>query len=372
MSTFQNPVVTGMNPDPSLCAVGDEFFLVTSSFAYWPGIPVHRSRDLVHWEQIGHVLDRPEQIDLSGIDTSDGIWAPTIRHHDGIFYVVSTVARDRRGGVNFVTTALDAAGPWMQPVVLDAEGIDPSLFFDDDGRCWFTACRDAEDPFLRGPAELYIQELDLETLQLTGPLHVLWNGAVAGAWAEAPHIYKRDGVYYLIAAEGGTERNHSVTAARSATVTGPYRTDPRSPLLTHRHLGPEAVFQNVGHADIVETPAGETWALVLATRPLDGAHTLGREVFLVPANGPTTACCWHPASAMSERWSVPRSACSATPPLPTPLLSSESSSRVQDFRPGGEACGVLFAGKSRLRCRSVPEGVVRRSLGPRHALVPGA
>ncbi len=283
MSTFQNPVLTGMNPDPSLCAVGDEFFLVTSSFAYWPGIPVHRSRDLVHWEQIGHVLDRPEQIDLSGIDTSDGIWAPTIRHHDGIFYVVSTVARDRRGGVNFVTTALDAAGPWMQPVVLDAEGIDPSLFFDDDGRCWFTACRDAEDPFLRGPAELYIQELDLETLQLTGPLHVLWNGAVAGAWAEAPHIYKRDGVYYLIAAEGGTERNHSVTAARSATVTGPYRTDPRSPLLTHRHLGPEAVFQNVGHADIVETPAGETWALVLATRPLDGAHTLGREVFLVPA-----------------------------------------------------------------------------------------
>lgn len=284
LSTFQNPVLTGMNPDPSVCAVGDEYFLVTSSFAYWPAIPVHRSQDLVHWEPIGHVLDRPEQIDLSGLDTSDGIWAPTIRHHDGIFYVVSTVARDRRGSVNFVTTAMDAAGPWTQPVVLDAEGIDPSLFFDDDGRCWFTACRDAADPALRGPAELYLQELDLETLQLTGPVHVLWNGALAGAWAEAPHIYKRDGSYYLIAAEGGTERNHSVTAARSTTVTGPYRTDPRSPLLTHRHLGPEAIIQNVGHADIVETPTGETWALVLATRPINGAHTLGREVFLVPAD----------------------------------------------------------------------------------------
>jgi xylan 1,4-beta-xylosidase len=283
MSTFQNPVLAGLNPDPSVCAVGKDFYLVTSSFAYWPAIPVHRSRDLVHWEPIGHVLDRPEQIDLSGLDVSDGIWAPTIRHYGGMFYVVSTVARDRRGSVNFVTTATDAAGPWSQPVILEAEGIDPSLFFDDDGRCWFTACRDADDPALRGPADLYLQELDLTTLQLTGPLHVLWNGAVAGAWAEAPHIYKHDGVYHLIAAEGGTERNHAVTAARSESVTGPYRTDPRSPLLTHRHLGESAAIQNVGHADIVETPAGETWAMVLGTRPIEGAHTLGREVFLVPA-----------------------------------------------------------------------------------------
>ncbi|MBD5382647.1 glycoside hydrolase family 43 protein [Clavibacter sepedonicus] len=283
MSTFRNPVLTGLNPDPSVCAVGEEFFLVTSSFAYWPAIPVHRSRDLVNWEPIGHVLDRPEQIDLSGLDMSDGIWAPTIRHHDGVFYVVSTVARERRGSMNFVTTARNAAGPWSQPVILDAEGIDPSLFFDDDGRCWFSACRDAEDPDRRGPAELYLQELDLESLQLIGPLHVLWNGAIAGAWAEAPHIYKHDGVYHLIAAEGGTERNHAVTAARSETITGPYRTDPRSPLLTHRHLGRHAPIQDVGHADVVETPTGETWALVLGTRPVDGAHTLGREVFLVPA-----------------------------------------------------------------------------------------
>ncbi|ALD14395.1 glycoside hydrolase family 43 protein (plasmid) [Clavibacter capsici] len=283
MSTFHNPVLPGMNPDPSICAVREEYFLVTSSFAYWPAIPVHRSRDLVRWEPIGHVLDRAEQIDLNGLEMSDGIWAPTIRHHEGIFYVVFTVARDRRGSVNFVTTATDAAGPWTQPVILDAEGIDPSLFFDDDGRCWFTACRDAEDPTLRGPAELYLQELDLHDLRLIGQVHVLWNGALSGAWVEAPHIYKREGIYHLIAAEGGTERNHAVTAARSTSVTGPYRTDPRSPLLTHRHLGESATIQNVGHADLVDTPAGETWALVLGTRPIDGAHTLGREVFLVPA-----------------------------------------------------------------------------------------
>ena len=281
--TFRNPVLTGLNPDPSVCVADDVFYLVTSSFAYFPAIPVHRSRDLVHWELIGHVLDRPGQIDLAGLDLSDGIWAPTIRHHDGIFYVVSTVARERRGSVNFISTARDPAGPWSQPVILDAAGIDPSLFFDDDGCCWFTACRDAEDPASTGPAELYLRELNLQTLELVGPLHVLWNGAITGSWAEAPHIYKREGIYHLIAAEGGTERNHAVTAARATSVTGPYRTDPRSPLLTHRHLGEDAGIQNVGHADLVETPVGETWAVVLGTRPLEGVHTLGREVFLVPA-----------------------------------------------------------------------------------------
>lgn len=283
MNTFRNPVLAGLNPDPSVCAVGEDFYLVTSSFAYFPAIPVHHSRDLVHWEAIGHVLDRPEQIDLSGLQISDGIWAPTIRHHSGVFYVVSTVAVDRRGSVNFITTAADADGPWSQPVVLEAEGIDPSLFFDDDGRCWFTACRDAKSSTASGPAELYLQELDLQTLQLMGPLHVLWSGAVAGAWAEAPHIYKRGGIYHLVAAEGGTERNHAVTAARSRSVTGPYVTDPRSPLLTHRHHRTDATIQNVGHADVVETSTGEAWALVLGIRPVDGVHTLGREVFLLPA-----------------------------------------------------------------------------------------
>ncbi|MFD0476003.1 family 43 glycosylhydrolase [Nonomuraea thailandensis] len=180
------------------------------------------------------------------------MWAPTIRHHDGTFYVVSTLAVDRRGSLTFVVTATDPAGPWSDPVPLEAEGIDPSLFFDDDGRCWFTACRDAEGD--GGPGELWMRELDLDRLRLAGPTHVLWHGAVRGAWVEAPHLYKHDGVYHLIAAEGGTERNHSVTAARSGAVTGPYVTDPRSPLLTHRHRGPDEPVHNVGHVDLVDTP----------------------------------------------------------------------------------------------------------------------
>jgi len=268
--------------------VGDEYYLVTSSFGYFPGIPVHRSRDLVRWELVGHVLDRPEQVPLAGLAVDDGVWAATIRHHDGVFYVVATVARGRRGALSFVATARDAAGPWSDPVRLEADGIDPSLFFDDDGRCWYSATRDAPEPAVTGPAELWLRELDLTNLRLTGPEHVLWHGALRGQWVEGPHLYRRDGRYWLIAAEGGTERHHAVTAASADAVTGPYATDPRSPLLTHRHLGPGFPVQNVGHADLVDAPDGSTWALTLGVRPVDGTHTLGREAFLVPVT-------WTPA-----------------------------------------------------------------------------
>jgi alpha-N-arabinofuranosidase len=289
--TFRNPVLPGSYPDPSICRVGADFYLVTSSFAYYPGIPLFHSRDLVTWRQLTHVLDRPGQLPLTGLDVSDGIWAPTIRHHDSTFFVVATLARDRRGSLTFVVTAADPAGPWSDPVPLDADGIDPSLFFDDDGRCWFTACRDATAT--TGPGEVWLRELDVDRLKLVGPTHVLWHGAVRGAWVEAPHLYKHDGRYHLIAAEGGTESNHSVTAARADAVTGPYVTDPRSPLLTHRHRGPGEPIHNVGHADLVDTPDGEVWAVTLGVRPIDGTHTLGREVFLVPvewgAHGPVFA-----------------------------------------------------------------------------------
>ena len=278
------PVVAGCHPDPSVCRVGEDHYLVTSSFTYFPGLPVHRSRDLVRWERVGHVLADPDHVDLDGLDVSDGVWAPTIRHHDGLFYVVYTVAEDRRGRATFVTTAADPAGPWSPPVRLDAEGIDPSLFFDVDGRAWFTATRDALAADATGPAEIYLREFDHRSLSLFGPTRVIWSGAVAGTWVEAPHLYRRGDVYHLLAAEGGTERNHAVTAATASAPTGPYTTDPRSPLLTHRHLGAGASVQNVGHADLVDTPTGDTWALVLGVRPVDGAHNLGREVFLVPVS----------------------------------------------------------------------------------------
>ncbi|MCJ1695876.1 MULTISPECIES: glycoside hydrolase family 43 protein [Rathayibacter] len=284
MAVFTNPVLPGFHPDPSVCRVGDDYYLVVSSFAYLPGIPLFHSTDLVSWTPIGHVFDRPDVIDLDGLDVSDGLWAPTIRHHRGVFYVVTTIARERQGILTLLATATTPAGPWSDPVTLDAEGIDPSLFFDDDGRCWFTGCRDALHPAVGGPGELWMRELDLDTLRLIGPTHVLWHGAVRGAWVEGPHIHRRGDDYFLIAAEGGTEGNHSVTVARAETVAGPYTGDPRNPLLTHRHHGPEELIQNVGHADLVETATGETWAVLLGTRPSEGHHVLGREVFLVPVS----------------------------------------------------------------------------------------
>lgn len=293
MPAFSNPVISGFHPDPSVCRVGEDFYLVVSSFAFLPGIPVFHSTNLTDWTPIGHVFDRPGVLDLDGLAVSDGLWAPTIRHHDGVFYVITTITRGRTGASTILATASDPAGPWSDPVVLDAEGIDPSLFFDDDGRCWFTGCRDAAESAVTGPGELWLRELDLATLRLVGPSHILWHGAMRGAWVEAPHLYRRDGAYYLVAAEGGTEGNHSVTVARADAVTGPYRGDPRNPLLTHRHLGPDPMIQNIGHADLVDTAAGETWAVLLGTRPVDGYHLLGREVFLVrvdwTARGPVFA-----------------------------------------------------------------------------------
>lgn len=282
MRLVPNPVLPGCHPDPSVVRVGADYFMVTSTFAYHPGIPVHHSRDLVSWSRVGHVLDGDSWLPLEGNTVSHGVWAPTIRHHDGVFYVVFTIVRGTEGATTYVTTTVDPAGQWAVPTPLEADGIDPSLFFDHDGRAWFTAARDAIAPDATGPGEIWLRELDLGTLALVGPTHVLWHGALTRQWVEAPHIYERDGRYHLIGAEGGTERNHAVTAATSDTVTGPYSTDPRSPLLTHRHLGAGELVQNVGHADIVETPDGDSWALVLGVRPVNGHHTLGREVLLVP------------------------------------------------------------------------------------------
>lgn len=344
MSTPQ-PVLPGWHPDPSVCRVGDDYYLVTSSFAFYPGLPIHRSRDLHEWELVGHALVDESWLPLGAVDVSDGIWAATIRYDDGVFYIVFTVARGRTGSGLYVVTATDPAGPWSVPRLLEGEGIDPSLFFDDDGRSYLTAARDSTAPDAPGPGEIWLREFDTARLQLTGPTHNLWYGALARTWVEAPHIYKKNGTYHLICAEGGTERNHAVTAARASSVTGPYATDPRSPLLSHRHLGDTATVQNVGHADIVESADGQSWAVLLGVRPIDGHHTLGRETFLVPveweATGPVFAPregrltaltgTSRPAQAsphwISLRGPAPATVAGSTvtvSPLPTPLDSYET------------------------------------------------
>ena len=287
MRTFRNPIIPGFYADPSICRAGEDYYLVTSSFEYFPGVPIFHSKDLVNWQQIGHVLDRPSQLNLDGTPNSKGIYAPTIRYHQGIFYMITTFVVSATGARrNFFVTAENPAGPWSDPYWLeDAPGIDSSLFFDDDGKVYCTANR-------RPPSgqqypkhmEIWMQELDLETKTLIGPKYSLWDGALKQVHAqEAPHLYKINGYYYLIIAEGGTGFTHSVTIARSENVTGPYEGCKSNPILTHRHLGRNYPIQNVGHADIVETQNGEWWMFCLASRPYGGNFkNLGRESYLVP------------------------------------------------------------------------------------------
>lgn len=285
--TYSNPVLAGCYPDPSICRVGEDYYLVTSTFEYFPGLPVLHSRDLVHWRLLGHVIDRPGQLDLTGVPSSRGLYAPTIRHHDGVFYVLNTLVEAPEGtpSGNFVVTATDPAGPWSDPVWLEeAPGFDPSLFVDAGGRGWVTWTRPAEEPEWPGQANVWLRELDLATLALVGPTTLLWNGAVrGGVWCESPHLYEVDGRYLLLTAEGGTEIHHAVVVAASDEITGPYVGDKANPVLTHRDLGRRADVVGVGHADLVEAHDGTWWAVLLAMRPYGGYHyPLGRETFLVP------------------------------------------------------------------------------------------
>jgi alpha-N-arabinofuranosidase len=282
---IRNPILPGFYPDPSICRVGEDYYLVTSTFEYFPGLPIFHSRDLVHWQQIGHVLERKSQLPLEGIRSSGGLYAPTIRYSDGVFYVANTLVDGKTRSGNFIVTATNPAGPWSEPHWLDnAPGFDPSLFFDDDGRVWFTGNRMAEQSQYEGHTEIWLQELDIINMRLIGEKHVLWDGAFKRAvWAEAPHIYKIIDWYYLMIAEGGTAHNHAVTIARSHKITGPYEVNLRNPILTHRHLGQDYPIVGTGHADLVDTPSGEWWMVLLAMRPYGGYfYNLGRETFIAP------------------------------------------------------------------------------------------
>lgn len=287
-ATFTNPVLPGFHPDPSIVRVGPDYYLITSSFEYFPGVPIFHSRDLVAWQPIGHVLDRPSQLDLDGVASSDGIYAPTIRHHKGTFYMVTTLVARRKPKpyVNFIVTAKNPAGPWSDPfVVADSHfRIDPSLFFDDDGKVWFQANRDVRPAPYPGHRFITIQELDARTMKLVGePVDIGEGHGRTAATTEAPHIFKKDGYYYLLVAEGGTFEGHAVTISRSRKITGPYEQYQHNPIFSHRQLGPGMDIHSVGHADIVETPQGEFWMVALGMRGVGGhCCNLGRETFLVP------------------------------------------------------------------------------------------
>ncbi|HEX7365616.1 MAG TPA: glycoside hydrolase family 43 protein [Pelobium sp.] len=287
-STFQNPILKGFYPDPSICRVGDDYYMVTSSFEYFPGVPIFHSKDLVNWQQIGHVLNSSSQLNLEGIHPSGGIFAPTIRYHKGTFYLITTlIDKKDNTGTNFYVTAKSPAGPWSNPNWLkDAPGIDPSLFFDDDGKVYYTGNRTPQEkPAGSKYRQIWIQELDTVKKQLVGKITIaIEEGALHGAVvAESPHLYKKDGYYYLMIAEGGTGIDHAVTIFRSKSVSGPYEINKKNPIITHRNLGKQYPIACVGHADLVETPNGEWWMVLLGVRIYGGFnYNLGRETFLTP------------------------------------------------------------------------------------------
>ena len=270
---YNNPILPGFYPDPSICRAGEDYYLVTSSFEYFPGVPLFHSRDLVHWEQIGHCLTRRSQLEIvKGFPSVSGIFAPTIRFHNNRFYMITTnKALGTKGGGNFFVYTDDIYGEWSDPVWIDHKGIDPSLFFDDDGKVYYTGA-------WKG---IYQCEIDIETGKRLNETRLIWSGS-GGCAAEGPHLYKINGVYYLLIAEGGTSYGHMVTIARSKNPYGPFEECERNPILTHS--GKKSPIQATGHADMIQAHNGSWWAICLGIRPVPfpDAHHLGRETFLTP------------------------------------------------------------------------------------------
>lgn len=281
MVTANNPILSGFYPDPSICRAGEKYYLAHSTFAYFPGVPVFESRDLAHWKQIGNVLNRDSQLPLVGCKHSEGIYAPTIRCHQGIFYMITTNVP--KAG-NFIVTAQNPAGPWSEPHYLgdEAMGIDPSLFFDKDGTCYYIGQRSklAGQKYY-GDCEIWIQKLDLETMRLVENAVPILDGFQKNAvWPEGPHLYRNGDYYYILHAESGTAFHHAIVVARSRNIFGPYEYCPSNPILTHRHLGQNYPVTCVGHGDLVEDGAGNWYMVMLGCRPQEGYTLLGRETFL--------------------------------------------------------------------------------------------
>lgn len=264
---YINPVIAGMNPDPSVCRVGEDYYAVTSTFQWFPGVPVYHSKDLVHWELIGYSLHMKSQLNL---EKGSGIYAPVIRYNNGVFYMVTT---NRRNGENFYVTAKNPAGPWSNPVWVSQEGIDPSLMFDEDGKVYFTCTH---------PDGILQREIDIGSGTFLTEPKIIWSGT-GGRYPEGPHLYKISNVYYLMISEGGTEYGHQVVIARSNNPWGPFENNPDNPILTHRNKNAQSnIIQGVGHADLVQAHDGSWWTLFLGFRQKGSHHHTGRETFLAP------------------------------------------------------------------------------------------
>lgn len=292
MQTIQNPILPGFHPDPSIIRVGDDFYIATSTFEWFPGVLIHHSKDLKHWTPIATPLNTLEHLDMRGNPDSCGVWAPCLSYRDGVFYLcfsnVRRFAGDFKDTPNYISTATDIRGPWSQPVFVNSSGFDPSLFIDDDGRAWFLNMRwdhradGARNNWLPGKYfnGILLQELDLDTLSLKGKARHIFEGSPIGL-SEGPHLYKRNGWYYLLLAEGGTGKDHACTFARSRNIQGPYEADPDGPIVTSA-AAPSNPIKRSGHGDWVEDQHGNCYLVHLCGRPLPyrGRCVMGRETAL--------------------------------------------------------------------------------------------
>lgn len=287
--SFTNPILSGFYPDPSICKAGDDYYLINSTFAFYPGLPVFHSKDLLNWQLVSYVLNRPEQLPLEGTHVSGGLFAPAITYHKGMFYVVCT---NVNGVGNFVVTTTDPKGPWSNPVKLpEVNGIDPSIFFDEDDKAYivFNSIPPENISKHDGHRTIRIYGFDAANMKITGEEKIIVNGGTDMAkkpvWIEGPHLIKKDGWYYLICAEGGTGYNHSEVVFRSKDVYGPYVSYEKNPILTQRHLDKSRVnpITTTGHADFVQDNKGNWWAVFLGCRPYEGDYyNTGRETFMAP------------------------------------------------------------------------------------------
>lgn len=271
---YNNPILPGFHPDPSICRVENDYYLVTSSFEYFPSIPVFHSKDLIHWEQYGHCITNEDDLCLrKGFPSRTGIYAPTIRYHKGTFYVVCTnVAYGGKDEGNFFVHTTDPKEGWSKPIPLNTPGIDPSFFFDEDDNVYYTGAADGK---------IFLQQIDITTGKHIGQMQFIWGGT-GGNDPEGPHLYKKDGWYYLLISEGGTELGHMITMARSRKITGPYMAYEKNPVLTNRSHSME--LKAIGHADLIQDQNDNWWAVCLGIRTISYPyrHNLGRETMLVP------------------------------------------------------------------------------------------
>ena len=284
-----NPILAGFYPDPSICKAGNDYYIVNSSFAYYPGLPLFHSKDLLNWQQVGYALNRPEQLNLDGAGVSRGLFAPAITYHKGTFYIVCTLI-DKLG--NFVITTKDPKDPWSNPIALpQVNGIDPSLFFDEDEKLYivYNSIPPNNISMHDGHRTIRMFELDPQNFKTIGDEKLLINGGTDMAkkpvWIEGPHLYKKDDWYYLMCAEGGTGYNHSEVIFRSKSVKGPFVSYDKNPILTQRQLDPKRKnpVTTTGHADLVEGPDGKWWGVFLGCRPYEGDYyNTGRETFMAP------------------------------------------------------------------------------------------